>query len=97
MCVSTMFGIGKKYFGIWVFLKVQEINFLGPLKVNMNIAYFYMNFFHFTKKLLLLLTMHVFFRNILLQHIPSNPNDISYSFFLFYSTMQIKLTVELCK
>ena len=46
-----MFGTGeKKQIGIWIFLVVQKINFLGPLKVNMDIVYFYMNFFHFTKK-----------------------------------------------
>ena len=58
--------------------KSPGINFLDPLKVNINIVYFNMNFFHFTKKFFLLLTIHAFFRNILQQHIPSYPNDISY-------------------
>ena len=63
MGVSTMFGTEKKKkFDIWVFLEVQEINFLGPLKVNMDIVYFCMDFFDFTKKFLLLLTMQVFFK-----------------------------------
>ena len=61
MGVSTMFGTVKKQFGIWDFLEVQEINFLGPLKVNVNIVYLYMNFFDFTKKFLTLLTMQAFF------------------------------------
>ena len=59
-----------------VFLELQEIFFLGPLKVN--IVYFSINFFHFTKKLILLLTMQAFFRNILPYHTLSNPNDIFY-------------------
>ena len=71
-----------KQFGIWVFLEVQTINFLAPLKVNMNILYFYMNVLHFMKKFLPLLTMQVFFQNILLDCTPSNPNDIFYWFFL---------------
>ena len=61
----------KNQFGIWVFREVQEINFLGPLKVNMDIAYFNMNFFHFAKKFFPLLTMQAFFRNILPHHTPS--------------------------
>ena len=48
MGVFTMFGTGKKLFEIWVFLEVQEINLLGPLKVNMIIVYF-CNFFHLRK------------------------------------------------
>ena len=52
---------GKKQFGIWVFLEVQEVNFLGSLKVNINIIYFYMKFFHFAKRFLPLLTMEAFF------------------------------------
>ena len=59
--VSIMFSTVKKQYGIWVFLQVQEINFLGPLKVNMNIVYFYMNFFSFYEKFFPLLTMHAFF------------------------------------
>ena len=76
MGVSTIFGTGKKQFGIWVFLEVQEINFLGPLKINENIVYLYMNFLYFTNKFFLLLTMHSFLQNILLHHTPSNPHDI---------------------
>ena len=75
--VSTMFSTGKKQYGIWVFLQVQEINFLGPLKVNMNIVYFYMNFFSFYEKFFPLLTMHAFFRNILPHY---NTHDIFYWF-----------------
>ena len=45
MGVSTMFGTGKFFFGIWVFLEAQEINYLGPLKVNMSNVCFHMNFF----------------------------------------------------
>ena len=60
MGVSTMFGTRKKI-GIWVFVEVQEISFLGHLKGNMNIVHFCMNFFHFTKKFLLVLTMQAFF------------------------------------
>ena len=89
----------KKKIGIWVFLEVQEINFLGPLKVNMDIEYFYMNFFHFTKKVLPFLTMHGFFRNILPHHTSSNPNDILYWHFLLVDnrTMLIKLTAASLK
>ena len=61
MGVSTMFGTGRIQFGIWVFLEVQEMNFLGALKLNMNIVYFYLNFFHLTKKFLPFLTMLAFF------------------------------------
>ena len=61
MGVSTMFGTGRKQFGIWVFLEVQEKNFLGALKLNMNIVYFYLNLFHFTKKFLPFLNMQAFF------------------------------------
>ena len=61
----------KKQFGILVFLEVHEINFLEPLKVNTNTVYFYMNFFHFTKKFLPLLTMQAFLWNILPQHTAS--------------------------
>ena len=83
MGVSTMSSTKKKKKnGIWVFLEVLEINFLGLLNLNMNIVYFYMNSFHFMKKFIPLLTMHPFFRNILLHHIPSNPNDIFYWFLL---------------
>ena len=57
--------------------KVQEINFLGPLKVNMNIVYFYMNFFSFYEKFFPLLTMHAFFQNILPHY---NTHDIFYWF-----------------
>ena len=78
MGVSTMFSTGKKTIGVWVFLEVQEINFLGLLSVNMNIVYFYMNAFHFMKKFLPLLTIHAFFRNILTHHTTCNPNDIFY-------------------
>ena len=46
MGVFTMFGTRKEnYLTFWVFLEVQEINFLSPLKVNINIADFYMNFY----------------------------------------------------
>ena len=76
--VSPLSLVPEKKIGIWVFLEVQEINFLGFLNVNMNIVYFYMNSFHFMKKLLPLLTMHPFFRKILLHRTPSNPNDIFY-------------------
>ena len=77
MGASTMFVTREKNtFGIYVFLQVQEIFFLGPLKVN--IVYFTINFFHFTKKLIPLLTMQAFFRNILPYHTLSNPNDIFY-------------------
>ena len=79
MGVSVMFSTEKKQFGIWVFLEVQEINFLGLLSVNMNIVYivyFYMNSFGFVKKFLPLLTMHAFFRNTVLHHNSSIPNDI---------------------
>ena len=97
MGVSTMFGTGKKQFGNRVSLEVQEINFLGPLKENVNIVYFYENFFHFTKKFLPLLTMHAFFRNILLHQTLSNPHVIFYRYLLIYRTMQIKLTTALLK
>ena len=96
MCASTMFGTRQKQFGMRVFLEAQEINFLGPLKVNMNIVYFYMNFiiFHFPKKFFPLLTMQAFFRNILQHHTPSNPSEILYWFLLVDNiTMQIILTV----
>ena len=72
----SMFGTGKKKFGIWVFLEVQEKNFLVPLKVNINIVYFYIDFFHFTKKFLLVLTMHAFFLSILPHYTLSNQNLI---------------------
>ena len=51
MAVSATFGTGREIiqFGIWVFLEAQEINFRATAKVKMmNIAYFYVNFFHFT-------------------------------------------------
>ena len=97
MGVSTMFGTGKKQFGNRVSLEVQEINFLGPLKENVNIVYFYENFIHFTKKFLPLLTMHTFFRNILPHQTLSNPHVIFYRYLLIYRTMQIKLTTALLK
>ena len=75
-----MFGTRKKI-GIWVFVEVQEISFLGPLKGNMNIVHFCMNFFHFTKKFLLFLTMQAFFNFFLQHHAPSNPNYIFYWFY----------------
>ena len=38
-----MFGTGeKKQIGIWIFLVVQKINFLGPLKVNMDTVYLFL-------------------------------------------------------
>ena len=51
MAVSATFGTGREIiqFGISVFLEAQEINFRATAKVKMmNIAYFYVNFFHFT-------------------------------------------------
>ena len=39
---------GKKI-DIWVFLEVQEIDFLGPLNLNLNIVYLYMNFSFYEK------------------------------------------------
>ena len=64
----------------------------------MNIVYFYMNFFHFTKNFLLLLATQDFFRNILPHHTPSNPNDIFYWFLLLDNrTIQIELTAALLK
>ena len=53
-------------FGISVFLKAQEINLRGTVKVNMmNIAYFYVNLFRCTKKFLSLLTLQAFFETLL--------------------------------
>ena len=49
MGVCTMFCTREKIV-IWVFLEIQEINFLGPLKVNINIVYFHMNIFNFMNK-----------------------------------------------
>ena len=49
MGVYTMFCTREKIV-IWVFLEIQEINFLGPLKVNINIVYFHMNIFNFMNK-----------------------------------------------
>ena len=74
-----MLGTGKKQFGIWVFLEVQEIKFLEPLKVNMNIVHFYMNFFHFNKKFLPLLTMHAFFSKYFTA--PPLPPKANYTFY----------------
>ena len=77
--VSPLCLLPKKN-GIWVFLEVHDLNFLGPLKVNMDISYFYMNFFNFTEKFLPLFTTQTFFRNILLHYTTSIPNDIFYWF-----------------
>ena len=77
-----MFGTRKKQFGIRVLLEVQEKKILGLLEVNLNIVYFYKNFFHFTKKFLPLLTIHAFFQNILPHLTPSNPHVIFYWFSL---------------
>ena len=60
MAVSATFGTGREIiqFGISVFLEAQEINFRATVKVKMmNIAYFYVNFFHFTSKFFPLLTL----------------------------------------
>ena len=72
----------KKQFGIWVFLEVQERNFLVPLKVNINIVYFYIGFFHFTKKFLLVLTMHAFFSKYFTTLHPLQPKFYFYWFLL---------------
>ena len=94
MGVCTMFCTREKIV-IWVFLEVQEINFLGPLKVNINIVYFHMNIFNFMNKFFKICD---FFWNILLHHTPSNSNDIFDWFTLFDKrTMQIKLTAALLK
>ena len=76
MSVSTMVGTRKEQFGIWVFLEVQEINSLGPLKVNINIVDFYMNCFHFKKKFLPLLTMQAFFLFFLFYRTTSSPTQV---------------------
>lgn len=65
MGVSAMFGNGKKM----TFGSSRSIA-LGPLKVNMTIVYYYMNFFHFTKMFLPILTMEGFY---ILPHAP--PRD----------------------
>ena len=94
MGVCTMFCTTEKIV-IWVFLEIQEINFLGPLKVNINIVYFHMNIFNFMNKFFKIFD---FFWNILLHHTPSNSNDIFDWFTLFDKrTMQIKLTAALLK
>ena len=88
----------KKQFGIWVFLEVQEINFVGPLKVNMIIVCFYIDFFSFNEKVPSTLDHTRLFRNILPHHISTNSNDIFYWFLLADNrTMQIKLTAALLK
>ena len=88
MGVSTMFGTGRKQFGIWVFLEIQEINFLGALKLNMSIVYFYLNFFSFYEKVPSVLDHACFLRNNFPHHTPSNPHDIfftdSYLFIYLY-------------
>ena len=81
MGVSTMFGTGRKQFGIWVFLEVQEKNFLGALKLNMSIVYFYLNLFHFTKKFLPFLNMQAFFE-IFFPTIPPPTHMIFFYWFL---------------
>ena len=76
MGVSTMFGTGRIQFGIWVFLEVQEINFLGALKLNMNIVYNLFELFSSYEKVPSVLDHACFFRNIFPHHTPSNPHDI---------------------
>ena len=85
MGVSTMFGTGRKQFGIWVFLEVQEKNFLGALKLNMNIVYFYLNLFHFTKKFLPFLNMQAFFEIFF----PTMPPPTHMIFFYWFLLVDI--------
>ena len=67
----------KKLFGIWVFLKAQEINFLDPLKVNINIIYISIwTFFILRNSSFRIWPCRIFFLNILPQHIRSNPINI---------------------
>ena len=69
--------------------------FFWSFESKYDILYVYMTFFHFTKKFLSLLTMKVFFRNILPHRTLSIPNDIFYWLLLVdNTTMQIKLTVK---
>ena len=71
--VSLLFGTRKK--AIWHLGLSRSLgnNFLGPLKVNMNIVYFHMNVFHFTKKFLPPLTMQGFFSKYFIGPYPLRP------------------------
>ena len=81
MEVSTTFDTEKEIWHLGLSRNPGK-NFLGPLKVIMNIVYFYMSFFYFAKRFLPLLTMRAFFRNMLPHHTPSNLNNIFYWFLL---------------
>ena len=89
MGVSPIFSTSKKQFGIFLCLEDQEMNFLGSLKLNMNIVYFNMNFFHFSKKFLPLLTTHTFFEFFTASH----PLQPKWYFLLVF----IGWYIELCK
>ena len=92
MAASTMIGTVKKQkqIGILVVLEAQEIDFRGTLKANMmNIVYFYVNLFRFTKNFPLLSLCRL--TEICLPQSP-NPHALNWCLLVGNVTMQIKST-----
>ena len=92
MAASTMIGTVKKQkqIGILVVLEAQEIDFRGTLKANMmNIVYFYVNLFRFTKNFPLLSLCRL--TEICLPQSPK-PHVLNWCLLVGNVTMQIKST-----